>query len=107
MNLIKHYEKTKYTEFGKELQSLVKEKVELNFSKLLDSEHLSDVALELMKEILGWDNLRATEGQIFKAAAQFCLRESTSVSEAKEMFETHLGVSNFKGEPPSPHPSKL
>ena len=86
-SLLKHLKRGKETIIGDQFLMTIKEEIELFAELVLSSEEFLDMTKEEAKEILKYPNLRVTEGQIFKYAAFWCMKNNDSDAAAKTKFQ--------------------
>ena len=77
-DLLNHWQRSKENMLGDQFIPLLKAEIELFAEAVFSSEEFFSLAREEVEEMLKFENLRLTEGQIFQSAAGWCLRNYQS-----------------------------
>ena len=86
-DLLNHWQRSRENILGDQFITLLKAEIEVFAEAVFSSEEFFSISREEAKEILKFEDLRLTEGQIFQSAAGWCLRNNQSEREAEVEFQ--------------------
>ena len=90
LSLLLHKQKAKENILGEKFLPAIKEQIEIFSELVLSSCEFLNLHREEVLEILNYQQLRVSEGQIFKFAANWCLNKKDSDKDVKEEFSTYF-----------------
>ena len=88
--LLNHLERAKEVLIGDEFHEMIKNEIELYAEPVMSSHFFLNTRREEAKEIIEYENLHLTEGQIFKQAAEWCLFNCQTEQEAEKEFNAEF-----------------
>ena len=89
-DLLDHWQESQGTTLGDPFRELIMDQIETHSELLMKSEEFLELRIERAKEVMIFELLRVTEGEIFKYAAAWCLKNSQSEAEAKQIFQSEF-----------------
>ena len=85
-----HLERAKEMTIGDKFHDLIKGEIEVNAEAVIASQNFLQSRREEAKEIIKYENLHLTEGQIFKHAAEWCWNHCPAEEEAEKEFKAEF-----------------
>ena len=89
-DLVNQLQRAKEWSIGDKFHELIKNEIEVHAETVLSSQQFLKSRKEEAKEIVKYENLHLTEGQIFKHAAEWCLQNNPTEKEAEKVFEAEF-----------------
>ena len=89
-DLVNHLQRANEMSIGDKFHELIKNEIEVHAESVLSSQQFLKSRNEEAKEIVKYENLHLTEGQIFKHAAEWCLQNNPTEKEAEKVFEAEF-----------------